>query len=110
MVAFDSTVFSGQTVPGAMFKTTLASRSRAVIVTPFRARSLWRSYRRTPLFPSGLLFNHFVKPIILKTDEVNAASQGSPYSCAVRSASVPTSASTNSQICSRTAVSWPCFA
>ena len=63
------------------------ARNRAMIVAPWRARSIWRSFRRTPLLTNHLIFKYVMKPLLLKAErrstdsmfqgEAGARSEGS---------------------------------
>ena len=49
--------------------------NRALIVAPWRARLLWRSYRETPLLTTRVLFKRFLRPLILEVEKHELAGQ-----------------------------------
>ncbi|MFM7184137.1 MAG: SDR family NAD(P)-dependent oxidoreductase [Planctomycetota bacterium] len=44
------------------------AKNRAMIVAPWRARMLWRSYRRTPLLTTRVVFRRFLRPLLLQVE------------------------------------------
>ena len=69
------------------------ARNRAMIVAPWRARLLWRSYRETPHLTTGILFRRFLRPLILEVEKHELA--GRTEEDAVRAGSASRAAATD---------------
>jgi NAD(P)-dependent dehydrogenase (short-subunit alcohol dehydrogenase family) len=63
------------------------ARNRAMIVAPWRARMLWRSYRQTPLLTTRVVFRRFLRPLLLEAEKHELAGHAGKGAVAAGSAS-----------------------